>query len=92
MKQRIRLKVFRNRWRLNYTLGQIFEAAREVIFWMRPGNGYKYFLHYHDGNVYKAVDDGVINRPCCFRVCNRRSRSIRKRRNKKQQKRNNDRY
>ena len=53
MKQRIRLKVFRNRWRLNYSLGQILEASRGTVFWIYPGNGLKYFLNYHNGKISK---------------------------------------
>lgn len=57
MKVRIRNKVFRNRWRMNYTLGQIFEAARGTTLWIYPGNGYMYYLNYHNGNVYKTAQD-----------------------------------
>ena len=57
MKQRIRRKIFRNRWRLNYSLGQIFEASRGIVFWVYPGNGFKYFLNYHNGKIIKKEDD-----------------------------------
>lgn len=57
MKARIRNKIFYNRFRMNYTLGQVFEAVRGTILLVRPGNGYKYLLSYSDGKVFKAVDD-----------------------------------
>ena len=53
MKQRIRVKIFNNRWRLKYTLGQIFAAARGTVFGVFPGNGYKYYLNYHKGKIEK---------------------------------------
>lgn len=53
MKQRIRNKIFQNRWRLKYTLGQIFTASRGTVFWVRPGNGYEYYLNYHNGKIGK---------------------------------------
>jgi hypothetical protein len=77
MKARIKNKIFNNRYRMNYTLGQVFEAVRGTIFWMRPGNGYKYFLSYQDGKVYKTVDGGVINGPVgCFVIGDSRLRSL----------------
>lgn len=57
MKRRIKLKVFRNRWRLNYSLGQIFEASRGIVFWVYPGNGFRYFLNYHNGKIVKKEFD-----------------------------------
>lgn len=62
MKQRIRLKMFRNRWRLNYSLGQIFEASRGTVFWVYPGNGFRYFVNYHNGKIIKTEDDGYISK------------------------------
>ena len=53
MKQRIRNKIFNNRWRLKYTLGQIFTASRGTVFWVQPGNGYQYYLNYHNGKIGK---------------------------------------
>ena len=53
MKQRIKVKIFKNRWRLKYTLGQIFTASRGTVFWVQPGNGYQYRLHYFNGKVEK---------------------------------------
>ena len=53
MKQRIRNKIFKNRWRLKYTLGQIFTASRGTVFWVQPGNGYQYRLHYFNRKVEK---------------------------------------
>lgn len=53
MKQRVKIKIFNNKWRLNYTLGQIFAACRGSIFFMYPNNGYEYFLNYHNGKVTK---------------------------------------
>lgn len=53
MKQRIRNKIFKNRWRLKYTLGQIFTASRGTVFWVQPGNGYEYYLNYHNGKIEK---------------------------------------
>lgn len=58
MKQRIRVKIFRNRWRLNYSLGQIFEASRGIVFWVYPGNGFRYYINYHNGKITKKKDDG----------------------------------
>ena len=58
MKQRIRNKIFKNRWRLKYTLGQIFTALRGTVFWVQPGNGYEYYLNYHNGKIGKEkIDD-----------------------------------
>ena len=51
MKQRIKVKIFKNRWRLNYTLGQIFAASRGLVFFVYPMNGCEYFLNYHNGKV-----------------------------------------
>lgn len=53
MKQRIRVKIFNNRWRLKYTLGQIFAASRGTSLWVQPGNGYEYYLNYHNGKIGK---------------------------------------
>lgn len=53
MKQRIRNKIFKNRWRLKYTLGQIFTASRGTVFWVQPGNGYEYYLNFHNGKIGK---------------------------------------
>lgn len=53
MKQRIKVKIFKNRWRLKYTLGQIFTALRGTVFWVYPGNGYEYYLNYHNGKIGK---------------------------------------
>lgn len=57
MKQRIRNKIFQNRWRLKYTLGQIFTASRGTVFWVQPGNGYEYYLNYHNGKIGKEKID-----------------------------------
>ena len=57
MKQRIRVKLFKNRWRLKYTLGQIFTALRGTVFWVHPGNGYEYYLNYHNGKIGKEKID-----------------------------------
>lgn len=57
MKQRIKRKIFRNRWRLNYSLGQIFEASRDIAFWIYPGNGFKYYLAFYDGRIIKIKED-----------------------------------
>ena len=58
MKQRIRNKIFKNRWRLKYTLGQIFAASRGTVFWVQPVNGYEYYLNYHNGKIGKEkIDD-----------------------------------
>lgn len=57
MKQRIRNKIFKNRWRLKYTLGQIFTASRGTVFWVQPGNGYEYYLNYHNGKIGKEKID-----------------------------------
>lgn len=56
MKQRIRNKIFKNRWRLKYTLGQIFTALRGRVFWVFSGNGYEYYLNYHNGKIGKKKD------------------------------------
>ena len=53
MKQRVKNKIFKNRWRLNYTLGQIFTALRGCVFFVYPANGYEYFLNYHNGKITK---------------------------------------
>lgn len=42
-----------NRWRLKYTLGQIFAASRGTVLWVQPGNGYEYYLNYHNGKIGK---------------------------------------
>ena len=57
MKQRIRVKIFKNRWRLKYTLGQIFAASRGTVLWVQPGNGYQYYLNYHNGKIGKEKID-----------------------------------
>ena len=57
MKQRIRVKIFKNRWRLKYTLGQIFAVSRGTVFWVFPGNGYEYYLNYHNGKIGKEKID-----------------------------------
>ena len=57
MKQRIRNKIFKNRWRLKYTLGQIFTVLRGTVFWVFPGNGYEYYLNYHNGKIGKEKID-----------------------------------
>ena len=59
MKQRIRVKIFKNRRRLKYTLGQIFTALRGTVFWVFPGNGFEYYLNYHNGKIEKKekIDD-----------------------------------
>lgn len=57
MKQRIRNKIFQNRWRLKYTLGQIFTALIGTVFWVQPGNGYEYYLNYHNGKIGKEKID-----------------------------------
>ena len=62
MKQRIRRKIFRNRWGLKYSLGQIFEASRGIVFWVYPGNGFRYYLNYHNGNIIKKKDDGFLQK------------------------------
>lgn len=53
MKQRIKVKIFKNRWRLKYTLGQIFTALRGTVLWVQPGNGYEYYINYHNGKIGK---------------------------------------
>ena len=62
MKQRVKNKIFKNRWRLNYTLGQIFTALRGCVFFVYPANGYEYFLNYHNGKVMKKDEcsGGVV--------------------------------
>ena len=57
MKQRIRNKIFNNRWRLKYTLGQIVTASRGTVFCVQPGNGYEYYLNYHNGKIRKEKID-----------------------------------
>ena len=58
MKQRIRNKIFKNRWRLKDTLGQIFTVLRGTVFLVFPGNGYEYYLNYHNGKIGKEkIDD-----------------------------------
>lgn len=57
MKQRIKNKIFNNRWRLKYTLGQIFTASRGTVFGVQPGNGYEYYLNYHNGKIGKEKID-----------------------------------
>lgn len=71
MKQSIRNKIYRNRWRLNYTLGQIFEASRGIIFWICPGNGFKYYLSHYNGKVTKMKDQYPDNRPLKTVKCSR---------------------
>lgn len=66
MKVRIRNKVFRNRWRMNYALGQIFEATRGIILWINPGNGYVYYINYHNGKVYKIAEEKYPHCPALF--------------------------
>lgn len=58
MKRRIKLKMFRNRCKLNYSLGQILEASRGIVFWVYPGNGLRYYLNYHNGKIIKKEEDG----------------------------------
>lgn len=53
MKQRIKNKIFKNRRRLKYTLGQIFTASRGTVLWVQPRNGFQYRLHYFNGKVEK---------------------------------------
>lgn len=57
MKQRIKVKIFKNRWRLKYTLRQIFAASRGTVLWVQPGNGYQYYLNYHNGKIGKEKID-----------------------------------
>lgn len=66
MKARIRNKVFRNRWRMSYALGQIFEAARGITLWINPGNGYEYYINYHNGKVYKIAEEKYPHCPALF--------------------------
>lgn len=60
MKQRIREKIFRNRWRLNYSLGQILESSRGLVFWVYPDSGFRYYLNGHNGHIIKEKDDGFL--------------------------------
>lgn len=57
MKQRIKVKIFKNRWRLKYTLGQIFTALRGTVLWVQPGNGYEYYINYNNGKIGKEKID-----------------------------------
>lgn len=83
MKARIRNKVFRNRWRMSYTLGQIFEAARGTVLWIYPGNGYKYYLNFHNGNVYKTAEEKFPKSPARFVMGLRRHKRKSNRRRKR---------
>lgn len=50
--------MFKNRWRLKYTLGQIFTASRGTVLRVRPRNGYEYYQNYHNGKIGKEkIDD-----------------------------------
>lgn len=57
MKARIKKKIFKNMYKLNYNINQILFATRGLFvtpIWMK--NGYRYYASYYFGKITKYKD------------------------------------
>lgn len=57
MKARIKKKIFKNMYKLNYNINQILFATRGLFVTpIRMKNGYRYYASYYSGKVTKYKD------------------------------------
>lgn len=57
MKARIKKKIFKNMYKLNYNINQILFATRGLFVTpIRMKNGYRYYASYYSGKITKYKD------------------------------------
>lgn len=63
MNERIKKKVFKNMYRLDYTINQILIATKGLFLTpILMKNGYRYYMRHFDGKIIKYKDNKIISK------------------------------